>query len=165
MLSKIRHFVNFSTLKSIYHAIFQCYLNYSFPFSSQNASSIKRLLVPQKKSLRIMHFLKRNAHTCNLFKNLNVFKLPDQVTLKNDILICKYFNDFLPKILKIGSRLQQFHVHIIPEGVNKVALKDLVIIRNYMEGFSQYKCQYKSANQPASQPASQSVSQSVSQYE
>ena len=97
MLSKIRHFVNFNTLKSIYHAILESHLNYSLTVWAQNANSIKRLLVLQKKSLRIMHFLKRNAHTSNLFKNLNILKLPDKVSLENCILICKYFNQFLPK--------------------------------------------------------------------
>ena len=97
MLSKIRHFVNFNTLKSIYHAILESHLNYSLTVWAQNANSIKRLLVLQKKSLRIMHFLKRNAHTSNLFKNLNILKLPDKVSLENCILICKYFNQSLPK--------------------------------------------------------------------
>ena len=100
MLSKIRHFVNFNTLKSIYHAILESHLNYSLTVWAQNANSIKRLLVLQKKSLRIMHFLKRNAHTSNLFKNLNILKLPDKVSLENCILICKYFNQSLPKSLK-----------------------------------------------------------------
>ena len=61
MLSKIRHFVNFDTLKSIYHAILEPYLNYSLTVWVQNANLIKKLLFLQKKPLRIMHFLKRNA--------------------------------------------------------------------------------------------------------
>ena len=61
---------------------------------------LKRLLLLQKKSLGIMHFLKRNAHTFNLFKRLNILKLPDKVSLENCILICKYFNQSLPKGFK-----------------------------------------------------------------
>ena len=83
MLSKITHFVNFNTLKSIYHAILESHLNYSLTVWAQNANSIKRLLVSQKKSIRIMHFLKRNSHTSNLFKNLNISKFPDKVSLEN----------------------------------------------------------------------------------
>ena len=41
MLSKIRHFVNFDTLKSIYHAILEPYLNYSLTVWVQNANLIK----------------------------------------------------------------------------------------------------------------------------
>ena len=36
MLSKIRHFVNFITLKSIYHAILESRLNYSLTVWAQN---------------------------------------------------------------------------------------------------------------------------------
>ena len=69
MLSRIRHFVNFNTRKSIYHAVFESHLNYSLTVWPQHAKSIKRRLVLQKKSLRIMNLLKRNTHTSNLFKN------------------------------------------------------------------------------------------------
>ena len=50
MLSKIRHFVNFNTLKSIYHAILESHLNYLLTVWAQDADLIKRLLVLQKKS-------------------------------------------------------------------------------------------------------------------
>ena len=51
MLSKIRHFVNFNTLKSIYHAILESHLNYLLKVWTRNANSIKILLVLQKKPL------------------------------------------------------------------------------------------------------------------
>ena len=70
MLSKIRHFLNFNSLKSIYHAILESHLNYLLTAWVQNANLIKKLLVLQKKSQRIMHFLKINANTCNFFRNL-----------------------------------------------------------------------------------------------
>ena len=103
MLSKIRHFANFNTLKSIYQAIFESHLNYSLLVWAQNTNSIKKAFgIAQKKSLRIMNFLKKkkNAHTSNLFKNLNVMKLPDKVTLENCILISKYFNQSFPRNFK-----------------------------------------------------------------
>ena len=67
MLSKKINFVNFNTLKSVYHVILESYVNYSLTIWAQNANLIKRLLVLQTKSLRIMHSLKRNAHTSNFF--------------------------------------------------------------------------------------------------
>ena len=100
MLPKIRQFFNCNILKSIYHAILESHLKYSVTVWAQNANSIKRLLIVQRKSLRIIHFLKRNAHKSNLFKNLNILKLPDKVSLDDCILICKYFNQSLPKSFK-----------------------------------------------------------------
>ena len=93
-------FVAEVTFKSILHAILESNLNYLLPVLAQNANSIKRLLVLQKKSLQIMHFLIRNTHTSNLFKHLNILKLPDKASLENCILICKCFNQSLPKTFK-----------------------------------------------------------------
>ena len=47
-----------------------------------------------------MHFLKRNAYTSDLLKNLNILKLHDKVSLENCILICKYFNQSLLQSFK-----------------------------------------------------------------
>ena len=78
ILSKLRHFIDRKTLKSIYHAIFEPHLNYSLVWT-QNSNSIKRLFVLQKKSLRIIYFLNHNAHTFPLFIELNILKLPDKI--------------------------------------------------------------------------------------
>ena len=64
MLSKIRHFVNFNTVKSIYHAILKSHLNYSLTVWAQNTNSIKRLAV-----LRLKDFwsYKRNPYDLCIF--------------------------------------------------------------------------------------------------
>ena len=100
MLSKVRHFVNKKTLKSIYHAIFESHLFYSCLVWAQNINSIKRLYILQKKSLRLMYFLNRNAHTTPLFKDSNILKFPDKIALENCIFIKNYFNQTLPTPFK-----------------------------------------------------------------
>ena len=96
MLSKVRHFVHKKTLKSIYHAIFESHLFYSCLVWAQNINSIKRLYILQKKSLRLMYFLNRNAHTTPLFKDSNILKFPDKIALENCIFIKNHFNQTLP---------------------------------------------------------------------
>ena len=49
MLSKIRHYVDRKTLKSIYHAIFESHLHYSSSIWAQYLNSVKRLYLLQKK--------------------------------------------------------------------------------------------------------------------
>ena len=103
MLSKVRHFVNKKTLKSIYHAIFESRLFYSCLVWAQNSNSIKRLYILQKKRLYIlplMYFLTRNAHTTPLFKDSNIIKFPDKIALENCIFIKNYFNQTLPTPFK-----------------------------------------------------------------
>ena len=79
ILSKLRHFIDRKTLKSIYHAIFEPHLYYSSLVWAQNSNSIKRLFVLQKKFLRIIYLLNYNAHTSPLFRDFNILKLPDKI--------------------------------------------------------------------------------------
>ena len=82
MLSKIRQ-------KWIYHAIFESYLSYTSLVWTQNSSSVKRLHILQKKSLRLMIFQSRNAHTDPLLKCSKILQFSDKVALENCILISK----------------------------------------------------------------------------
>ena len=66
ILSKLRHFIDRKTLKSIYHAISGPHLYYPSLVSAQNSNSTKRLFGLQKKSLRIIYFLNHNAYSENL---------------------------------------------------------------------------------------------------
>ena len=72
-------------------------------------------------------FLKRNAHTSNLFKNLNILKLPDKVSLEIASLFVNILINLYQKVLKTGLLLQQLHIHIIPDGLTQVASKYLLI--------------------------------------
>ena len=100
ILSKLRHFIDRKTLKSIYHAIFEPHLCYSSLVWAKNTNSFKRLFVLQKKSLRIIYFLNHNAHTSPLFRDLNILKFPDKIALENCLFINKYFNKCLHTIFK-----------------------------------------------------------------
>ena len=74
ILSKLRHFIDRKTLKSIYHAIFEPHLYYSSLVWAKNSNSVKRIFVFRKKSLRTIYFLNHNAHTSPLFRDLNIQK-------------------------------------------------------------------------------------------
>ena len=112
ILSKLRNFTDRKTLKSIYHAIFEPHLNYFSLAWAQSSNSIKRLFVLQKKSLQIIYFQKHNAHTCLLFRESNILKLPDKIALENCLFIDKSFNKFLPTIVKNWFTLSHdFHTY------------------------------------------------------
>ena len=90
-LSKLRHFMDRKTLKSIYYAIFEPNLCNSSLVWAQNSNSSKRLCFA-KKSLRIIYFVNQNAHTSPLFREPNILKLPDKIAQENYLCINKYFN-------------------------------------------------------------------------
>ena len=63
--------------------------------------------------MQITHFLKRNAHTSNLFKNSNILKLTDKVSL-----------EIFKNLFTLATAS---HIYIIPDGLTQVALKYLLI--------------------------------------
>ena len=67
----------------------------------------------QKKSLRIIYFQNRNAHTSSpLFRELNILKLPDKITQEKCLFINKYFNKCLPTIFENWFSLSSdFHTY------------------------------------------------------
>ena len=48
-------------------------------FRGQNVNSTKRLFILQKQALRLMFFLRRDAHTNHLFKDCNILKIHDKI--------------------------------------------------------------------------------------
>ena len=120
MLSKVRHFVHKKTLKSIYHAIFKPHFSYSCFNWEQNINSIKRRCILQKKSLRLMYFLNRNARTNPCFKDSNILKFSDKIAFENCIFIKNYFSQTLPTPFKNWFTLS-IYIHIAQDGLIKVA--------------------------------------------
>ena len=68
LLFKMRKYVSLKILRSIYFAIFYSYLSYYYLVWTQNCSTIQRILILQKKTVRIINSKPRNLHTSCLFK-------------------------------------------------------------------------------------------------
>ena len=64
--------------------------------SKQN--SLNRLLLLQKKALRIISFESRNAHSNPLFYRHEIVKLHDKIITENCLFISKSINFDLPSI-------------------------------------------------------------------
>ena len=66
----------------------------------------------QKKSLRIIYFQNRNAHTSPLFRELNILKLPDKIAIEKCLFINKYFKKCLSTIFENWFSLSSdFHTY------------------------------------------------------
>ena len=63
LLFKMRKYVSLIILRSIYFAIFDSYLSYCCLAWAQNFSTIERIVILQKKAVRIINFQLRNFHT------------------------------------------------------------------------------------------------------
>ena len=98
LLFKMRKYVSLKILRSIYFAIFDSYLSYCCLVWAQNFSSIKRILILQKKAVRIINFQPRNSHTSPLFKQNFILKFQNKICLENILFVSKSLNNLSPSI-------------------------------------------------------------------
>ena len=61
---------------------------------------MSRIIILQKKALRIMNFQSRDSHSSPLFRSNNILKPEDKILIENIIFINKSFNNLLPPIFK-----------------------------------------------------------------
>ena len=95
----MRKYVSLKILKSIYFAIFDTYLSYCCFFWAQKFSTIQRILMLQKKVVRIINFQPRNFHTSPLFKQNSILKFQDKICLENILFVSKYLNNLSPSLV------------------------------------------------------------------
>ena len=95
LLFKIRKYVSPKTLRSIYFAVFNSHLSYCCLVWAQNVSSIKQILILQKKAVRIINIQPKNSHTSPLFKQNFILKFQDKICLENVLFVSKSLNNLL----------------------------------------------------------------------
>ena len=83
LLFTIRNYVNKHILRTIYFVIFDSHINYAYLIWGQNLHALSRIIILQKKALRIMNFQSRNSHSSPLFKSNHILKLEDKILLEN----------------------------------------------------------------------------------
>ena len=84
--------------KTIYFAIFDSYLSYCCFVWAQNCSTIERIVILQKKAVRIINFQPRNSHASHLFKQSSILKFHDKICLENILFISKSLNNLSPSV-------------------------------------------------------------------
>ena len=106
MLCKIRHYVNETTLRSIYYAIFQSHLSYVCTAWGQNIKYNHRISILQRKAMRIIFFSDFNEHTTPLFSKAKILKFIDFIQMETSIFVNKSVSGSLHPLL---SQLCLFH--------------------------------------------------------
>ena len=97
MLSKIRHYVPKTSLRSIYFGIFSSLLSYGAEIWSQrNNKYIQKLGNLQNNAVRILNFANFRASVTPLYLKSKILKLSDNVTLMNFLYIKDSINGNLP---------------------------------------------------------------------
>ena len=93
MLAKARHYVPPLELKNIYHAIFSSHLMYGAQVWTPKLLSVSdKISKLQKRAMRIITFSEFKAHTEPLFKQLEILKFCDSISLSNCLFVYDYLN-------------------------------------------------------------------------
>lgn len=97
ILTRLKHDLPKQTLKTIYNALIEPHLTYGITaWASLPNSSIKRLQLIQKRTIRTISKGKYNCHTDPLFKSLKILKIVDCYQLKCSQLYHKKLKNLLP---------------------------------------------------------------------
>ena len=101
ILSKIRHFVPYKCLLTIYYALFNSHLTFGSQVWCQGTNeNIKRITALQNKAIRIINFKPRNYPVNPLYAKSQILKINDYVYSLNCQLIKQYSLDSLPSTFK-----------------------------------------------------------------
>ena len=96
-LSKLRHYVDKKTLRSLYFSLFHCHLSYAAQIWGQRQTiHAQRVLILQKQALRIMSFSDFRAHSFPLFLDFKLLSFFDFVKYLNILFLFKLLNQKLP---------------------------------------------------------------------
>ena len=97
VLSKTRHFVNRNILHQLYYSLIYPFLTYGLSiWGNTYNSTLRPLITLQKRAIRTITFSKPDEHSEPLFKELEILKLTDLVTLHNALLMYHYYYNLLP---------------------------------------------------------------------
>ena len=111
MINKLKHFFPQTILKSLYYAIIYPYLSYgilAWGYASRTLTD--RILLLQKKALRIICNTDYLAHTEPLFLSNNILKFNEIYSLQLGIFMFLLNNNKLPHIFDtMFQRNQHFH--------------------------------------------------------
>ena len=113
MLSKIRHYVNQTTLSSIYHAIFASILKYGAEIWGQHSNRfLNRIEALQNRALKIITFSNSRDPVLPLYKNLKILQLSDHMKINFFLLVHDYINNNLPLSFNDSFQLtKNIHSH------------------------------------------------------
>ena len=105
MLSKIRHYVNESTLRMIYYGIFSSILTYAAQIWGQIENKhVNRVLKLQDKALRIINFTNFWHSRNPLYLKSRILKLSDHIKLQNFLYVYDTIKCNLPSVLNNNYR-------------------------------------------------------------
>ena len=136
----MRKYVSLKVLRSIYFAIFDSYLSYCCLVWAQNCSTIQRIVILQKKAVRIINFQPRNSHTSPLFKQNFILKFQDKICLENILFVSKSLNNLTLSVFSTWFSSSSNQNNYETSSSTQCNLTNFFIRQIDMEVFNHCKC-------------------------
>ena len=110
-LNKAKHSLQTTQLRMLYHSIVYPHLTYGITlWGSAHETHKSKLILTQKKIIRIINGSKYDAHSEPIFKKLNILKLDDIYKLNVAKYCHNYFSSTLPShLLTLFSIVPDLH--------------------------------------------------------
>ena len=121
LLAKLRHHIPFHTLLKIYQSLILPYISYGITVWGQASNTLfTKILLLQKRALRLMHFAHRNKHAVPLFVEtkvlpINFLYFKSVINLMHDI----YTKTAPPNILNMFKEISTVHTYNTRSSVKK----------------------------------------------
>ena len=95
-IKQVKHFLPYTSLKTLYSALIHPYLSYGIlAWGNANASVLHKTIILQKRAIRTIHNSWYKSHTEPLFKRSQILKLNDL----HEFQIALFMHDFVNKKL------------------------------------------------------------------
>ena len=110
IISRCSFFLPKSSLRMLYYSLIYPYFYYSKFSLGFNQTNLRRLVILQKRIIRIINKSHLNAHTDPIFKDLGILKFNDIHLLQLGQFVFSRKNSFLPPRFNNNfSQSNQFH--------------------------------------------------------
>ena len=97
IISKLRHYASKMIPSQLYYSLIYPFLTYGLIiWGNTYETTVKPMILLQKKAVRIINFSKYNDHTSPLFKDLNILTFIDIINYLNCIFLFKFHSNMLP---------------------------------------------------------------------
>lgn len=141
LLSKIRHFVDENTIKSLYHSLFHAHMTYGcLTWGLAGATEINRISNLQKQAIRLITFSDFHEHTSLLFSQLGILKLKDVIKQNVSLFMHDWCNHKLPNVFE-----DFFSFHSSAVATRSSTFSMLSLPTRHTEKYGSFNIKYKGA--------------------
>ena len=125
LLNRIKHFLNLSSLKTLYYSLIHSHFVYSLiVWGNTYSTSLDKLFLIKKKAVRIVSQSFWLESTKPIFSNLQILPLHNLIKFEIGKFIHKYYNNKLPEIfLNYFLKAKNYHNYI----TRSSSLENLVV--------------------------------------